>query len=738
MKTYQKILNAISNFIFLYVVVLVLMAFFKEPSPGEANIGSFDTIDFNTGWEMTVNGQTTRVELPYRLPDAKGNKVLFQNTLPSNIHDGMQLCLRSDMEDVAIYIAGSLVDSYGSTTLPEIGIYPPSAYLFVPLSAEDAGKDITLEYVVKKNTGKFAEITIGNGNNAWYDIVGKNIVELIMSIIMIVIGFLAILLYCFFRWKLSANRSVLFLGQTIIMLGIWVLSESKIRQLFFQSPSLSMIFCYVSLEVLAVYVLFYFDEMQSYTYHKTYNILESLCLGQLLINMILSVTGVMEHHDTLKFAHIWIVVGVVVASILMIKDVKSGRVKKYDITAIGMFFFIVTTLLEVIAYYITNAGSLGLYLCIGFILLLVATILQTLADVYRTERKHREHVEKATLTTIETIASSIDAKDEYTGGHSERVAHYATILAEAIASDYGFDSKDLIRIHYIALMHDIGKIGIPDVILNKAGRLTDDEYVLMKRHATIGDSLLKDIDTIEDLNEGVRHHHERYDGKGYPDGLAGEDIPLIARILCLADCFDAMTSNRVYRVRLTDEQVRDEIEKCAGTQFDPKLAKVFCELLDTGKITVLTQRGFEVKENGEVLKSSLLRRMLVEDLVHDKHEISNPSFVRMVSYIVKMAEKQDQDVHIYLIGIDEGTNSEQNSLDTSATEATDMTLKKCVDKEIKPIDISIAYSKLVRLVVWFDIPDEEVEEKLTHIQSSLGSQYKLITTKVNLELIQRL
>ena len=139
--------------------------------------------------------------------------------------------------------------------------------------------------------------------------------------------------------------------------------------------------------------------------------------------------------------------------------------------------------------------------------------------------------------------------------------------------------KDIAQIIYIGRMHDIGKIGVPDNVLNKNGRLSEDEYETMKRHTVIGSDIIGNMDTVEGLKDGVRHHHERYDGTGYPDGLKGKDISLFARILCLADCYDAMTTDRVYRKRLPKEMVIEEIEKNKGKQFDPDLADIVLEMI---------------------------------------------------------------------------------------------------------------------------------------------------------------
>lgn len=143
----------------------------------------------------------------------------------------------------------------------------------------------------------------------------------------------------------------------------------------------------------------------------------------------------------------------------------------------------------------------------------------------------------------------------------------------------GYEGEELDRIYYVALLHDCGKIGVPDNILGKPGRLTDEEFQVIKSHTVRGGDILDHFKSLEGVNEGALYHHERYDGKGYPKGLSGKDIPLIARIICLADSFDAMNSNRVYRNKLTKEHIINEIESNKGRQFDPEIADVMLKLL---------------------------------------------------------------------------------------------------------------------------------------------------------------
>ncbi len=188
--------------------------------------------------------------------------------------------------------------------------------------------------------------------------------------------------------------------------------------------------------------------------------------------------------------------------------------------------------------------------------------------------------EKIYLKTITALTEAIDAKDVYTAGHSQRVAEIST----TIAYDLGLTQKEIDNVHYGALLHDIGKIGVPENILNKTGKLTDSEFFAIKKHPIIGTNILRSIDFLDDALNIVRHHHERFDGRGYPDGLFGTDIPFMARIVCVADAWDAMTSNRSYRKALPIQVVIDELQKNAGTQFDPEIVRA----LQNGSFVQLT------------------------------------------------------------------------------------------------------------------------------------------------------
>ena len=197
-------------------------------------------------------------------------------------------------------------------------------------------------------------------------------------------------------------------------------------------------------------------------------------------------------------------------------------------------------------------------------------------DINKQLQDTNEKLEKAYLESIQTLRYTVEAKDTYTRGHSDRVSEYSVLIGEHL----GLSDDELKTLRIGGLFHDIGKIGVPDSILLKTSRLTDDEYSEIKNHPSIGAHILSDATIFQDIIPIVKHHHERFDGNGYPSKLKGEDIPYLARITAIADSFDAMTSRRTYRDSLSLDIVKAEFEKNKGSQFDPKLADIFLDILN--------------------------------------------------------------------------------------------------------------------------------------------------------------
>ena len=265
-------------------------------------------------------------------------------------------------------------------------------------------------------------------------------------------------------------------------------------------------------------------------------------------------------------------------------------------------------------------------------------------------RKHLEQlveakadeIQKIFIQSITTITYAVDAKDRYTKGHSVRVAQYCLAMAKKLA----WSKQDCLNLYYTALMHDIGKIGIPDTILNKPVKLTDEEYRLIRNHTTMGANILRPITMVPQICDGAKYHHERYDGKGYPCGLKGDDIPYVARIIGIADAYDAITSNRIYeKAQVTDYAV-NELKKGRGTQFDPYLADVFLEIIQSGfEFTDFPQ--FEFDEEAEQKKANEADAFIVEVCRKTETDIHKAKDVDFLTGLLIRRSFEDQ-VNTYL------------------------------------------------------------------------------------------
>ena len=210
-----------------------------------------------------------------------------------------------------------------------------------------------------------------------------------------------------------------------------------------------------------------------------------------------------------------------------------------------------------------------------------------LRETFKSERARAEELQGSYVATVRALTNAVEARDAYTGAHAERVAAYGLELARRIDPELAANPQ----VEFGFLLHDVGKVAIPDGILHKADRLGEEERVLMRRHPVIGYEIVRNVDFLEEAAQIVRHHHERWDGNGYPDGLAGEEIPLAARVFSVADALDAMTTDRPYRPGATLGQARAEIREKAGTQFDPSVVDALDQIPDEPLERIRRQDG---------------------------------------------------------------------------------------------------------------------------------------------------
>lgn len=282
---------------------------------------------------------------------------------------------------------------------------------------------------------------------------------------------------------------------------------------------------------------------------------------------------------------LWVLLGVclIAATWMNMKHPSPYLFSLYTIPVIIFAAFTVNRWLT--AAFAAGVGAIWLYFSgLGWTawlgaggLLVTAILLQRIVIVSRNNFHQKYEYEELFMNTILSFSRTIDMRDPYTAFHSNNVARFAKRIAE----EMGLSQKDAEAVHLAGLIHDIGKIGTPEAILHKVSGLTEAEYEVMKKHAEDGYQIVKEIKRLQEMGitDMVRHHHERLDGSGYPAGLKGTDIPLGARILAVSDAYDAMTTNRSYRAKLTPETACEELNRYSGTQFDPKAVRAFLSVL---------------------------------------------------------------------------------------------------------------------------------------------------------------
>lgn len=463
--------------------------------------------------------------------------------------------------------------------------------MFCPTSAADAGKEVRIE--LRTNTDKYSgvvnEVYCGDKAQIWEYLFHTYGLETIIGFFLLFAGIITIAFSIALGIAYQTKFDMEYLGWCVIMAAVWMLGESKLRQLLIPNASALATMCFVMILLCPVPISYYIDTLQHGRHRKTFNIVENIAFFALLVCSVLHISGIADYIETLPIAHGLLAITVVIVFVTIFEDYKKGYFKGTGYTLVGLVFAMLCVLIESLSTYFVVSIS-GIFIGIGMTILLVLNLVKTIYDIQAMESsrqkiemdERRNQMEAISLQMMQTLSTTIEAKDEYTRGHSHRVAEYAVLIAEEL----GWDKKEIRNLRNAAHLYDIGRIGIPDSILNKPTRLTEEEYAVIKEHTIIGAEILKNITLIDHVKEVARSHHERYDGKGYPDGLKGEEIPLYARIIAIADSYDAMKSRKIYRNPLADEMIYNEILQSRGKQFDPDIADVFLKLLDENRVAI--------------------------------------------------------------------------------------------------------------------------------------------------------
>lgn len=701
--------------IFLAVSVLAFLYGKFFPNAGDPYIGNYDIYSLDTDWAMTIEGEDgapVMVDMGISRNDLIGKTLILKHSLPETIENNMVVAFRSSMNDIYIYVDGSIRSVYTTKNYSDRDFDLPSAYVFCDVSNEDAGKEVSMKMYMK-TTGNLNPVIYGYSGNIFYALHESAQPIIFTGSTLMIIGFLVIIAYLFLKMRSKAPGYLLHIGELSLTMGLWMLSESRLRQWFFASQLPSRLYSYITIELLGVFACLFFDSVQEKRYHKVYTICEVVLLCQLTANIILAYTGIVSLYTTLVISHIESGITAAIVIVLVLRDIIKKQTGHYRAIIIGIILFLISAAGEMISFYVNRMAALGLFLSVGVILLVFCTVIQMIINEMRRSADRIKDQERFTLNTLEAFADSIDTRDEYTGGHSYRVAEYASRLARALSHRYHLTENDITEIHYIGLMHDIGKIAIPESILNCSGKISDEEFTIVKQHVIIGEQLLISMQHSQTLLDGIRFHHERYDGSGYPDGLKENEIPLVARILAIADSYDAMTSERVFREPMTGAMAKAEILACAGSQFDPEIAHVFCNLIDRKIIYPIKYSGLERSNKGVPLQSSMLEFLLRKDTLSGiEHTICEPSHVRVGCFIAKAAERNNSKVDIYLVGFSDTDVNEDNAFDLGKRLVK---IKETLRESATLHDLILDYTPEKLLLIYIDRKDSDIADMLAAI-----------------------
>lgn len=542
-----------------------------------------DYEDISDDWTLLgENGNTSKLNLPTKIVVEPNEKFTISKQLDVQDCNSKWLMIWNKGQNIIVDVDGVFRQEYGRNTTHNIGRDIPYVYVFVPLYSEDKGKTISITYYTdnSRDTGTIGQIMLGDKTSLILSAVIPYQVEIVLAFFLVILGIGSVGgSYVIAHYK-RKEEPLRYLGAGVMLTGMWIILNSQARQFVFPNISIVRDCAFLCVSTIPIPFSLYLDKIQEERFHIGYVIVEIGGIINFISTFILNIMYVKGLSEMFIGTFLVVMLPILWGIVALFIDTIKGNVKKYSLVAIGLLFFAMGTVSQMFLYLTSESGIVGANVMIfGIMCMLVCSIVYAMklfGTVYTDGQEAAKAAETLKVASMQTLAKTVDAKDRYTKGHSERVAKYSREIAKRL----GYSKKEQKNIYYVGLLHDVGKIGIPDSIINKPSKLTDEEYDVIKTHPGIGADILEDIKEIPNIAIGARFHHERFDGKGYPDGLKGEQIPLIARIIGVADAYDAMTSNRSYRNAMDQGFVRGEILRNKGIQFDPEIADIMITMID--------------------------------------------------------------------------------------------------------------------------------------------------------------
>ena len=542
-----------------------------------------ESIPMDTNWTTAAGDIVSLSDLPL------GTIELTQDI--SALSAGRKsLCMKSVDTLVDVYADGNCIYSYHPIIPKRLGVSYGMYVHTVALPENITRLTLRMEPVFPGAPAALDQVVIQDGSQYMSELYRNNLFAFARSSVILMLGLLFLVVGVFGKIIMNtAGLDFVSFGVLCILVGFTGYNDTLLLQVLTGHPALIRVITYVCLIFIPYPAVSFFASATGHKDSRLIPVSLVLCLANFAVQVFLTFRGQSDYYYLVYISHglIFLAFGTIAG--LLVRAVRNHTIHKELLTCliIGVSACVVGVGLDVMRYYLLQSyGSSG-YTRLGVLIFTLQMGIYLFREQTRLLRQKQKENALFISEITTAFAKVIDTKDSYTNGHSFRVAKYTAMLAKEL----GYDDETVEKYYRIAQLHDVGKIGIPKAVLNKPGKLTVEEYDLIKSHTIKGYDILKDISIMPELATGAQSHHERPDGRGYPNHLIGSKIPRVAQIIAVADTFDAMYSNRPYRSRMNFEKVVSIIKEVSGTQLTPDVVDAFLRLVEKGEFRDPNDQG---------------------------------------------------------------------------------------------------------------------------------------------------
>lgn len=556
-------------------VLIVFIAVSIHLDRNSSSPYTLEGIPLNASWTTQAGEVVDLGDLPL------GNLDLTADTHALSVN-GKSLCMKSVDTLLDVYADGQRIYSYRPAIPRRLGVSYGMYVHAVPIPENTAALALRLEPLFPGTPAALKDVVIQDGSQYMSDLFGRNLLAFGRSTVILLIGLLFLTVGVFGKIIMNtAGLDFISFGILCVLTGFSGYNDTLLLQVLTGHPSLVRVITYVCLMFIPYPALSFFASATGNGRSKLVSASLALCLGNFALQVLLTHRGISDYYCLVNISHALILLAIAAIIGMMARAIRQHTIQRELLSCLtfGLLALAIGVGLDILRYYSQQSYGSSSFTRLGVLVFTMLMVVYLFREQTRA-LKLKQQENALFISEITTaFAKVIDMKDSYTNGHSSRVAKYTAMLAREL----GCDEETVERYYRIALLHDVGKIGIPKSVLNKPGKLTEEEYEIIKSHTVKGYDVLKDISIMPELAVGAQSHHERPDGKGYPNHLKSVEIPRVAQIIAVADCFDAMYSNRPYRSRMNFDKAVSIIREVSGTQLTPDVVDAFLRLVEKGE-----------------------------------------------------------------------------------------------------------------------------------------------------------